>query len=267
MTKRKLDIALRTCDNNSIHESRSSTGKRIIPSDKPMLIKKCFVSLCNSIEKTENTDIRLWIYDDHSSEDTKKYLKTVAANKNIEYYFFDLEERGHNYSGLKQFECCRDNGRDWSYSVEDDYLHYPSAIPEFLSMGERFRNMLGTPIGIRPDDCPMSYTSNTSFRTKPSIIFLGNDRHWKTTQHTTQTMFLDSSVFKDYWDIFAVMAKYYGRLVIFENDTLNKLWDDGVSTRGPVPLFSPIPSLAMHITYDTEPPFTDYKKLWDEIEL
>lgn len=263
----KLDVILRTCDNHSIHENRSSTGKRIIPSDKPTLIKKCFVSLCNSISNTKNVDTRLWIYDDHSSEETKQYLKNICKEKNISFVLHELEEKGPNNSAIKQFEACRDYGREWTYCVEDDFLHYPNAISEFISMGYKFQQLAQRPIAIRPDDDPFSYARNTAFSSLPSLIFLGNDRHWKTTQHTTNTVFTDASVFRDYFEMFLVLAKYFGKLAIMENETINKLWSDGVTTHGPVPLFSPIPSLAMHISYDNEPPYTDFMALWNSIKI
>lgn len=263
----KLDVFLRTCDNHSIHESRSATGKRIIPSDKPTLIKKCFVSLCDSIVNAGDIDVKIWIYDDHSSDETKDYLRKVCKDRGLEYILHELEEKGPNNSAIKQFESCRDNGREWTYCVEDDFLHYPNAISEFISMGNKFKQMTGRPIAIRPDDDPFSYARNTAFYSMPSLIMLGNDRHWKTTQHTTNTIFVDSSVYRDYYEVFHILAKYFGVLGIMENDSINKLWNDGLRSQGPVPLFSPIPSLAMHISYDNEPPFTDFMALWDSIQI
>ncbi len=256
-----LDIVLRTCDNSAVHKG----GDRFIKSDKITLIKKCFVSLINSIKQVEDADIRLWILDDNSSAELLDFM--LRASKEINCKIISLEERGFNYSALKQFEYCRDKGREWVYSVEDDYLHYPQAIKMFLADGKHFRTKLGQYIAIRPEDDPFSYAENTKFFNLPSRIMLGLDRHWRTTQHTTNTFFTDVSVFKTFWEPLAYLAKFYSILDIQENETVNKLWGDGVKTNGPVPLFSPIPSLAFHVSYNNRPMYQDYMALWNSINI
>lgn len=260
-----LDVVLRTCDHTAVHPER---GARFIDVDKTTLIKKCFVSLINSIHLAKDlTDIKLWVLDDKSSEELLEYIDKQCSNKEINFELINLKESGFNYSATKQFEYCRDVGRKWVYSVEDDYLHYPEAISQMLIMGEQFKSITGTLVTIKPDDDPFSYAQNYVASKKPCLVFLGNDRHWRTASNTHNTVFTDVEVFKKYWELFASLSKFYKQIRIDEDATINRLWSDGVTTEGPIPLFSPIPSLAIHISQGNEPHFLNYKKLWDSVEI
>ncbi len=260
-----LDVVLRTCDHTAVHPER---GARFIDADKTTLIKKCFSSLVTSISlATKLTDIKLWVLDDNSSEELLHYMDAKCNASGIDYKIVLLEEKGFNHSATQQFEYCRTIGRKWVYSVEDDYLHYPEAISNMLTMGEKFKEITGSLVAIKPDDDPFSYAHNYVASKKPCRVFLGNDRHWRTASNTHNTVFTDVEVFKKYWELFASLSKFYKQIRIDEDATINRLWTDGVATEGPIPLFSPIPSLAIHISQGNEPHFTNYKELWDSIEI
>lgn len=260
-----LDVVFRSCDNSVVHPER---GERFINVDKTTLIKKCFVSLINSIEKANNlTDIKLWILDDNSKKDLLNYFNIKSNERNLQFEIISLESSGFNYSATKQFQYCRDKGRQWVYSVEDDYLHFPEAISQMLVMGEKFKNITNTFVAIKPDDDLFSYSPNYISSKKPCRVFLGNDRHWRTASNTHNTIFTDVEVFKKYWELFASLSKFYKHLRIDEDATINRLWNDGVFTQGPVPLFSPIQTLAIHISQGNEPRFIDYKLLWESIKI
>lgn len=259
-----LDVVLRTCDHTNVHPER---GLRFIDVDKTTLIKKCFVSLLNSIKVASDYNIKLWVLDDNSSDTLLQYIRDKCKEYSIDFELVLLQEKGFNNSALRQFEYCRDRGRKWVYSVEDDYLHLPLAIKNMLIMGERLEQITNSKIAIRPDDDPFSYSHNNLSSKKPCRIFLGNDRHWRTNNGTHNTIFTDVNVFKEYWEIFASLAKYFRKLNINEDKSINMLWNDGVISEGPVPLFSPIPSLAIHISQGNEPPFFNYKELWESIKI
>ena len=258
----KLDIVFRSCDGVAVHPER---GPRFIDVDKTTLIKKCFKSLINSIKLVQEVDIRLWIVDDNSSDNLIQYFKTTCEEQKIVYNIERLEFKGFNYSALRQFEICRDEGREWVYSVEDDYLHFPDAIPSLLNAGVNFSQATGRDIAIRPDDDVFTYSTNTQHAQKPCRIFLGNNRHWRTLDTCHNTLFTRVNVFKDYWEIFAALAKYFKVTSINEDGTINTLWGDGVNAFGPVPLFSPVETLAVHVSQGNEPPFVKWSELWKSL--
>ena len=258
----KLDIVFRSCDRTDVHPER---GPRFINVDKTTLVKKCFKSLINSIILVKDVDIRLWIVDDNSSDELITYFEETCITNKVVYNIEKLSIQGFNYSALRQFEVCRDKGREWVYSVEDDYLHFPDAITSLLSAGVHFSQSTGRHIAIRPDDDVFTYSPNTIHAQKPCRLFLGGNRHWRTLDTCHNTLFTSVNVFKDYWEIFAALAKYFKVTSINEDGTINTLWSDGATASGPVPLFSPIETLAIHISQNNEPPFVKWKELWESI--
>jgi len=258
-----LDVVLRTCDHTSVHPER---GDRFIACDKTTLIKKCFNSLIESISIAKH-DIRLWVVDDNSSSELLSYMSKRCDDFNVTYKILQCEETGFNYSALKQFEVCRDKGRKWIYSVEDDYLHYPEAIKTMIDQAETFTQTFGIPVAIRPDDDIFTYSSNTAYSKKPCRVLLGKDRHWRTLHNTHNTIFTHVDVVSDYWELFSALAKFFRKTTVCEDGTINTIWSDGVTKDGPVPLLSPIPTLAIHISQGNEPTHLQYKKLWDSIDV
>lgn len=257
-----LDIVFRSCEKNVVHPER---GERFIETDKTTLIKKCFRSLVDSIVFAKDIDIRLWILDDHSTEELLLFFKKLCEENKIIYHIENLKVQGYNYSAYKQFEFCKDKGRDWVYCVEDDYLHFPEAIFEMYQQANKFRESFKQLVAIRPDDDVFTYSLNTSYANKPYRILMGLNRHWRTLHTCHNTVFTNVSVFENYWEIFASLAKFFKRTRINEDGTINVLWNDGASADGPVILLSPIPTLAIHISQNNEPPFVNWKKLWNEL--
>ena len=253
-----LDIVLRTCDRVDVHPER---GPRFIECDKPTLIKKCLVSLLESIKNVKDkTDIRLTVVDDNSSEQTIEYIEDKIKSYNVQYEIVRCEEQGFNYSAVKQFEVCRDKGRQWVYCVEDDYLHFPNAIEQMIKTSKMLVGVTGTYVAIRPDDDVFTYSTNSPHSRRPCMILMGEDRHWRTLYSAHNTVFTHVDVFKEYWELFHSLGKFFRVLPINEDKTINMIWDK-------VPLFSPLPTLALHISQNNKPPFVDYMTLWNSIEI
>lgn len=252
-----LLVVLRTCDRQDVHPER---GPRFIDCTKQELIKRCFLSLLKSICNAKHlANIDLHIIDDGSSEETIKFLTKNALDYNENCSIETLDTSGFNASALRQFEVCRDRTKQWVYCVEDDYLHHPEAITQMLLMAERFQQITGqSTVAIRPDDCPFTYSANNPNARKPTLLLLGEDRHWRTQHAAHNTIFSTADLFRDYWHLFASLASYYKKVAVDEDKTINLIWDR-------VPLFSPIPGLAIHISQNNKPPFTDYNTLWESL--
>ena len=257
-----LDIVFRSCEFVDVHPER---GKRFLDVSKTILIKKCFISLVDSISLA-NLDVNLFVVDDHSSDSLLNFFTKVSKDK-VNTEIISCELKGYNYSAHRQFELCKIKGRKWVYSVEDDYLHFPNAIKILYDEAESFSNLFGTTVAIRPDDDLFTYSMNTSYSKKPCRLFLGKDRHWRTLHTTHNTLFTHVDVFNMYWDLFSSLAKFYKITTVNEDGTINTIWSDGVTKDGPVPLISPIPSLAIHVSQNNAPYWLDYNKLWESIDL
>lgn len=255
-----IDIILRTHDKKDVHPR---TDLRYCGANKAELIKKCVASLISSCNKSSYKFKVIWI-DDHSSEQTIESLTDIFSKSNGEVIAKPLEKTGQNESSLAQFSECRNSDADLVYNVEDDYLHCPTAIDEMVDAYLQFKNYLNTEVAIYPFDDPDNYKHRFM---ELSRIMLGKKRHWRTNTYTTFTFFCNPSVIKDNWDLFYRLAKLYMTPIgeasnVHEGTTINKIW------RKQVPLFTPIPSLALHMQYKEQmDKFIDWKKWWEEVNL
>lgn len=251
----KLDIVLRTCSKKSITPNKT----RIVSDNREDLILKCVKSLIKSIQYA-NQDIKLTIIDDHSDQSFLDIIKSVLPQNSS---LIQLEGEGFNVSAFEQFKLGF-NCEDWVYFVEDDYLHSEDAIYsmiKFIESGitDQYRKFNG--IALYPYDCPHRY-----WFPEPSLLFYHNNRYWRTIKQTAFTVMLHSSYIKSFWGIFESMALNYPQIT--ESDAINLLFTNLVDHGGPLACFSPIPSVAYHISYENEPPyiitdrFLDYKKEW-----
>lgn len=253
-----LDIILRTCDRTNVHVDWRT---RYCNLAKNKIVIGCTRSLVNSIKNTKNCFIKLTVLDDHSSQETIDQIKTIIQQVNGE--FVSLAEQGYNYSAYQQWLLCKNSNSDLVYSVEDDYLHTPTAIQEMLDSYQVFSDRLKrTDIVLYPFDEPSEY--NPPNRT--DFIVHGSNRHWRTGVFTTNVLFTIPEIFKANWELFEVLAlKYNGNYLkprtehYEESNTIWKIWLDGRALR-----FNPIPSLALHLQFDQQKdPFIKWEDWWD----
>lgn len=256
----KLDIFLRTCDISNVHTDWRVRYHGIEKSD---LLIGCLRSLVTSINSTEGVDIKLTVLDDNSSESTVKKIKEIIE-KVDNYKLIQLDQKGYNNSAHQQWILCRDSNADLVYSVEDDYLHCPSAIQEMVDSFNLFCDRLKRKdIVIYPFDEPSEY--NPPSRT--DFIVHGSARHWRTGIFTTHVMMTTPKIFLDNWELFETLAlKYNGDYLnprtehYEESNTIWKIWQSNKAIR-----FSPIPSIALHMQFEQQKdPFIEWQQWWKD---
>lgn len=255
-----LEIVLRTCDRANVHVDWRTRYHGI---DKPTLVKGCVQSLINSIKQARDIAVKLTILDDHSSEDTLTALKDMAGQLDGATVI-SLDQYGYNYSSHQQWLLCRDSKLDLFYSVEDDYLHSPTAIQEMVDSFYLFSDRLKREdVVIYPFDEPSEY--NPPNRT--DFIVHGSARHWRTGIFTTNVILSKPKLLQDHWPLFETMAlKYNGDYLnprvehYEESNTIWQIWANNHAIR-----FNPLPSLALHMQFEQQKdPFIDWQKWWYE---
>lgn len=248
-----IEIVLRTHDKRNIHTDR----ERYCGMSKSQLIEGCVSSLINSAEQLVGHQIKFTILDDHSSIETIVALEELFGKSKWPYELLHLAESGHHYSGLKQFEKCRDSDADLVYSVEDDYLHCPTALQEMLDSYQIFKEKSGgAEIVLYPFDMPDDYVPPYM---QPSFIVHGSERHWRSGIWTTFTMMARPELFRIHWETFEKLATQYEPCGVNEGNTICEIWKNHALR------FSPIPSLALHMQFDTQiDPFIDWKYWWEK---
>lgn len=260
----KLHIVLRTHDGKNIHGKKL----RYINVSKKELIVGCVSSLVNSANLAKNCKIKFTVLDDHSSKELLNSLHDIFSYSIHPYTITSLSESGFNHSAYMQFKTCRDSDSDLIYSVEDDYLHCPSAIGEMLSSHESISKKFGLDqICIFPFDTPQEYDFNLR---EKFFVVREKFRHWKSSSWTTQTFLTSPKVLKEHWGHFEKLALEFKVVprhlkhilnwdeIIWEDTTICNVWRDYV------PVFHPIPSLALHVQYEKEMDvYIDHEYWWN----
>ena len=258
----KLDIILRIHDGKNIHGNKP----RYIDVSKKDLIIGCITSLINSANIVKNAEISFIVLNDHCTKDCVSKIHNIFKYSHHPYQIIDLEVPGFNYSGLKQFEYCKNSIADLVYSVEDDYLHHENAMREMLFTYEYLKSFyqLKKEICLFPFDNPEDYEPNQLY---PGRVFRTPSMHWKEGIWTTFTMMTTPKVFQDYWEIFEKLATKYKPVAI--GDDIDKLVDEGNTIgniwKTNVIRVNPIPSLALHVQFEAQrDPHINHIEWWNK---
>lgn len=254
-----LDIIVRTCDHTNVHTHE----ERYVRVSKGELIAKCVASLVQSANMSSD-DIKIIVLDDHSTEQTIASLHTILNTSKHPWEIRQLDGTGFNYTAVEQYRAAR-SARDHVYIIEDDYLHFPTAIIEMIEEYQYFSTQMNTVVALYPFDMPDNYIA--PWVNTPCHIVLGHHRHWRTNLWTTNCFFTHKSVIEKFWDTFYLLASEYKTDFgvannIHEGTTISNIW------KHHVPVLTPIPSIALHMQFEQQrDPFIDWEKLWHSIKL
>lgn len=257
----KIDVVLRTHDTSEVHP-KNGDG-RYCGTSKTVLIKKCVSSLiktCNNV----NDDVNIIWIDDHSTPENVSNLRDIFSKSKHKIIEKPLQKTGHNESALAQFTECKNSNADLIYCIEDDYLHYKSCMEEMIDSYITFKKNLNNEVAIHPFDDPDNYKQRFI---EPTRIVLGSKRHWRLNTYTTFSFLANPSIVKENWDLFYKLSKLYMTPMgeannIHEGTTINKIWREKVA------LFTPIPSLALHMQYNEQKDkFINWQDWWNEADL
>jgi predicted SAM-dependent methyltransferase len=222
--------------------------KRFVNQPKSEITRRCTKSLVESINYAKelflDSEFELVVFDDHSDEQSVTDIKNNLNIATFKTQFIPLETHGIMPSILRCYEHGRDYGKEIVYFVQDDYLYDKKAIYDMIVTMTDTSNKLGNYTSIYPFDDPYRYIpENTAVQ---SHMVRCQGRHWRTQIATASCFMTHHKVITDNWDLFYAMGVHPVDSNM-EDDTINKLWFN----RGYY-LFVPIPSLALHMQYDTE---------------
>jgi hypothetical protein len=231
-------------------------GGRYHKVPKHEMVNVCLSSLVDSINHCQGHDIKLVVLDDHSSAEAVKDIKIILTKCAMPAEFISVEGgSGASYTCKKVYEIVDQQCTDLWYHAEDDYPHFQTAIQDMLDTVTQFERMTGKMIAVNPHDDVYRYTEQVY----PSILLFGPYRHYRTVKHSTYTCLASRTVFDKYRSHFDDAAEWILRKD--ENETINQVWN-----KDDVMMFSPIPSLSLHITLESlKDPYIDFEELWYSI--
>jgi hypothetical protein len=176
---RKINSILILFRTNTNVEIWDQNKKRIFEFPKIEYVLRSLNSLIKSInylkEKNNNIEIKLKIIDDNSKNENlikiKEIIKKNISSVEIINHKNDVhkelikkqssDETFSNLSSLlKCFEIGKNEGKDLVFFVEDDYIHFESALEEMVSSYERVSSQINKELVVCPVDYPYLYMDN-----------------------------------------------------------------------------------------------------------
>lgn len=241
--KLPVDVFLRTCCRTGI-EHPTDPKSRCVSENRIYMLLKCAQRLATCLEHSKH-DVKLWIIDDHSTAEFLQQLTDIFHN--INYVIEPLSQTGFNASAVRQGELCRQHGRDIVYMVEDDYLHDENCLDIMVaSLATLEKSVDQHPCAIFPYDCVDRYQKEFP---QPCRIFYTEGLYWRTNTKSSNTVLMRHKTFLQTYHTWYKLFSQYDPWTLSEDHTINRLWSNMVDYGGTVVLFSPIPSLAVHLEH------------------
>jgi len=269
---RKVNSILILFRTNTNVEIWDQNKKRIFEFPKIEYVLRSLNSLIKSInylkEKNNNIEIKIKIIDDNSKEENLIKINEIINRTNSSIEIINHKNEKHkkvikkqstdetfaNLSSLlKCFETGKNEGKDLVFFVEDDYLHFVSALDEMISSYERISSQINKELFVCPTDYPYLYMDNNK-----TNLLIGSKRHWRTVSKTLCTFLVSHKLIEKYWENF--YNNCLDRHEPFEK-YLNQIYEQELC-------ISPIKSLSIHMTNVNSSyglsPFINYKSIWEE---
>jgi SAM-dependent methyltransferase len=264
MTKLHVLVVLQThSKGDNQHYLGFTTEERFCKAPKAEVTRRCTRSLVESLNYAKalflESEFELVVYDDHSDQQAVTDIKNNLNIANFKTQFIPLDTYGIMPSILKCYEHGRDHGKEIVYFAQDDYLYDTTAIYDMIMTMMDTSMKLGTFVSVYPYDDPYKYIpENTSIL---SHIIRSRKRHWRTQLMTASCFMTHHQIITDNWDLFEAMGKHEVTPKM-EDETINQLF----RTRGYY-LIVPIPSLALHMQYQSEiDDQLNWREWWDRYE-
>ncbi len=269
---RKVESLLILFRTNTNVEIWDQNRKRLFEHPKIEYSLRSLFSLIKSVKyllvKYPNIDVKINIIDDNSSFENLNKIKEIVNKSNLQFEIINHNNKEHSKvikvqksnetfanlsSLLKSFEIGKKNGKDLVFFLEDDYLHFKTALEEIISTYERISSQTNKDIFICPTDYPFYYMNN-----EKTSLLIGSNRHWRTVNKTLCTFLTSHKFINKYWNNF--YNNCLDRHDPFEK-YLNELYLKEIC-------ISPVKSLSIHManinsSYGLSP-YIDYKSMWED---
>jgi predicted SAM-dependent methyltransferase len=264
MTKLHVLVVLQThSKGDNQHYLGLTKEERFCKAPKAEVTRRCTRSLVQSLNYAKelfiNSEFELVVYDDHSDDQSVIDIKNNLNLANFKTQFIPLDTHGIMPSILKCYEHGRDHGKEIVYFAQDDYLYDTTAIYDMIETMMDTSMKLGNFVSVYPYDDPYKYIPENA--NVSSHIIRWRKRHWRTQIMTASCFMTHHKIITDNWDLFEAMGKHEVDRRM-EDNTINQLF----RTRG-YHLIVPIPSLALHMQYQSEiDDQINWREWWDKYD-
>jgi len=267
---KKAHYALQICDVKSYQNL-----KRYASDDRTEISKKCIKSFLESIKHCcvthPHINHTIAIIDDHSSLDLIKFVKKCIikyTSPSIQLHLIPLTD----VTGIKEsirfcYQWLRDNGKDYVYQVQDDYLFSDNAIGDMIDVYDQVFNETGSHCLV--SSWNDSWLWLTLYRNRPTnrAVIVGKHGYWIQYYDMSCSFMTSHHQFNQHWDLYDMFLYMIDKVNPENNDLENKSLNYILTQRGVLGLV-PVSNLSFHLQSNIEKdPHIDYKPLWDSIDI
>lgn len=261
-----IAYAVQLCDaeNREIND-------RICGNNRTLLSKKSIKSFFNSVEacakKHNNITHNIKIFNDRSTEDLLQFIN-YSINKinynNISITVEDLPTKGIVNSILSCYKWMQDNGKDFVYQIQDDYLFFPNAITELIELQFFLKKEINDYAILTPFHDVRYWKTIYKNIVTPRVLFCSDYRYWIQLYDISCSFLIHHSEFSNHWDLYNdFFSILESKDINLENRSLNYM----LVRRGKLAL-TPINTLAFHMQSEfEEDPYIKWQPLWENIDV
>ena len=270
MDIKKAHYALQMCDVKSYQNL-----KRYASDDRTEISKKCIKSFLESIKHCcvthPHINHTIAIVDDHSSADLIKFVKKCIlkyTSPSIQLHLIPLTD----VTGIKEsikfcYQWLRDNGKDYVYQVQDDYLFSAKSIADMIDVYDQVFNETGSQCLVTSwNDSWLWLTLYRNIPTRRTVI-VGKHGYWIQYYDMSCSFLTSHQQFNQHWDLYEMFLYMVDKVKAGNSDLENKSLNYILTQRGVLGL-APVSNISFHLGSDIEKdPHIDYMPLWDSIDI
>ena len=158
----------------------------------------------------------------------------------------------HNSHIFQSKEFALKSNYDLLYFIEDDYIHEEDALIEMIYSYQKFSSQLNEEIILCPTDYPYLYT-----KIEYTKNLVGFNKHWRQVNQSLCSYLISKKTLKKYWP-------YYKDMCLNNYNPYEKPLHNLYKK---IKCFSPMPSLALHLTNINSiyglSPLKNWTKIWN----
>ena len=250
----------------------SQNKKRLFEKEKKEYTYRSLTSICKNLsyakKKFKNIKIFLKIIDDNSQKKVINKIKKICNKHKVLFELCNLEINNykqkmkfqnnkrmlaHNSHIFQSKEFALKSNYDLLYFVEDDYIHDENALVEMIYSYQKFSSQFEEEVILCPTDYPYLYTNIENTQN-----LIGYEKHWRQINQSLCTYLISKKTLQKYW-------LYYEDMILNNYDPYEKPLHNLYKK---IKCFSPMPSLALHLTNVNSiyglSPLKDWIKIWNK---
>jgi hypothetical protein len=264
MVEVNFHYAVQVCDTLSYQNPTRYCGP-----DRTLLSKKSlrsfFYAVKGAAELHPKTLHTVMLLTDNISENLKAWVDNLKSDiTNIKIFINHQKNLGIADSIETCYNWLSQEGKDFVYQVQDDYIFRPYSIIDMTNTWYRIYNETKTKAIISPYNDPNNWNSVYRNRPTPRTIFFGDNGYYIQLYDLSCSFLWVKNEFVNHWDLykkFFELTKMKSNKL--ESESLNKM----LVYRG-ILAVCPIRSLALHMQTETEKdPYIDWKTWWESIQV